>query len=72
MRLHEYLKSEDIRPDRFADHIGVSRQAVDRYLHGQRIPEPNVMREIFHATNGKVRPDDFYDLFAPVRRRKTA
>lgn len=42
--------------------IGVGQAAVNRYIRGERIPRPDVMRRIVETTNGAVGPADFYDL----------
>jgi len=35
-------------------------RSAQRYLAGQRIPRPEVMRRIVSLTQGKVGPADFY------------
>jgi DNA-binding transcriptional regulator YdaS (Cro superfamily) len=60
MRLSQYLAENDIGKAAFADLIGVSIQAVYRYANGERIPTPDIMRQIKAATEGKVTPNDFY------------
>jgi len=60
MRLRAYLDGHDISISAFAEAIGVSVQAVHRYLGGDRIPRPEVMQRIVVQTKGAVRPDDFY------------
>lgn len=44
------------------DRLGVGREAVRKWLRGERIPRPEVMRRIVEVTEGKVGPADFYDL----------
>jgi predicted transcriptional regulator len=66
MKLQTYIKREKLTPEAFGDLIGVSRQAVDRYVEG-RVPETEVMRKIILATKGRVRPNDFFsDTIAAV------
>ena len=64
MTLAEYLRREKLKPAEFAASIGVWRQAVERYLDGQRIPAADVMRRIAKETGGAVTADDFYGLRA--------
>jgi transcriptional regulator with XRE-family HTH domain len=60
MHLRRYLSANGISPPDFAAAIGVSNQAVHRYVNGERIPRPDVMDRIKRATKGNVKADDFY------------
>lgn len=60
MQLASYLSKRRIHPADFAKQIGVSGEAVRRYLVEGRIPTPAVMDRIVAATHGKVTPNDFY------------
>lgn len=60
MRLNEYLKELDLKPNDFAMKIGVAAYTVKRYLDGKRIPDPEVMKRIKAETNQKVTADSFY------------
>ena len=60
MDLRRYLDARNIPITAFAETLGVSVQAVHRYLNGERLPRPDVMMRIKQATKGAVRPDDFY------------
>jgi len=60
MRLRQYLTENEIGIAAFAELIGVSFQAVHRYTRGERIPTPEIMRQIKTVTGGKVTPNDFY------------
>lgn len=60
MQLASYLSKRHIHPADFAKQIGVSGEAVRRYLVEGRIPTPSVMTRIVEATHGKVTPNDFY------------
>lgn len=64
MKLAEYIKAVDMTPAKFAAEIGVSRQAVEHYCAGDRVPRPVTMARIRRATNGRVTADDFYDEVA--------
>lgn len=45
-----------------AELIDVTPQAVERYVNGKRIPEPEVMAKIFEVTGGAVSANDFYGI----------
>jgi uncharacterized radical SAM superfamily Fe-S cluster-containing enzyme len=70
MHLTAYLEDVKETPAAFARRINVSSVAIHRYLHKGRIPEPDVMAKIVEQTQGRVRPDDFYNLAPPVRRAR--
>jgi transcriptional regulator with XRE-family HTH domain len=61
--LADYLDEAQLSGSQFAKKIGVSRQAVQRYLKG-RIPEPDVMRRIALATASRVTANDFFGMAA--------
>jgi len=60
MHLRAYLAAHEIPIPAFAGLIGVSVQAVHRYVAGDRVPRPKVMERIKAATKGDVQPNDFY------------
>lgn len=60
MELRQYLDDHEIPVSAFATAIGVSVQAVHRYLTGERIPKREVIERIARATGGKVQPNDFF------------
>jgi len=60
MQLRQYLATRNIPIPAFAASIGVSVQAVHRYLSGERTPRRAVMERIQAATDGEVQPNDFY------------
>jgi transcriptional regulator with XRE-family HTH domain len=60
MDLRQYLDDRAIPITAFAGTIGVSVQAIHRYLNGERIPKREVMDRITRATAGKVQPNDFF------------
>jgi len=60
MRLSEYLMRNNIRPVDFAAQIEVkSRMTLHRYLVGNRVPSPAIMKRIETATKGAVTRADF-------------
>lgn len=60
MHLTAYLTQHDVKPVDFAARIGVTVQALYRYLHGDRRPMPHVLERIHQATDGAVQPNDFF------------
>lgn len=62
MHLRRYLANFGISVATFADTIGVTVQAVHRYVNGERIPNRDVMERIALVTGGKVQPNDFYSV----------
>lgn len=71
MKLKDYLKQVDISPERFGKRIGVSGQAVRRYLDG-RMPRRSVIVAITLETSGEVTANDFVDVAPPKRRGRAA
>lgn len=59
MDISSWLRSTKTSEGQFAEHIGVSRQALHRYKNGERTPRPYVLARIREATNGAVTADDF-------------
>jgi transcriptional regulator with XRE-family HTH domain len=60
MRLRQYLTARKIPIAVFAARIGVSTQAVHRYVSGERLPRRDVMERIQAVTGGAVQPNDFF------------
>jgi len=61
MTLKEYIKINKISQARFARRCGISRSAINHFIAGRRYPNPETMRRILLATNGEVKPNDFFD-----------
>lgn len=59
MNLDTYLNNNQIKKANFAKAIGVSVQALYRYLSGDRTPRPAIIRRIKRATNGEVTANSF-------------
>lgn len=59
MTLQTYLSTHGISIREFADSIGVKWTSVWRYVNGERVPRPVVMRRIREVTDGKVTADSF-------------
>lgn len=60
MTLSDYLSEARLNYAEFGRKIGVSRQAVRRYVEDGRIPESAVLKKIIWATDGKVTANDFF------------
>lgn len=60
MDIQTYLARKRLTQAWFAAHVGVSLQALYRYMHEARVPQPPVMRRIMAVTGGLVQPNDFY------------
>jgi transcriptional regulator with XRE-family HTH domain len=60
MDLRTYLDRNPQSMPALAERLGVSRQALYRYVNGDRLPQPEIMERITKATNGLVRASDFY------------
>ena len=63
MKLADYMKARDISRAQFAEMIGVSPEAVRRYLSG-RVPTARVMEKIALATRCEVTANDFFGIAA--------
>jgi len=60
MKLQDFLTATGVKPAEFAQDVGVTVQAIHRYLNGERIPERGVMSRIQVRTDNKVTADSFY------------
>jgi hypothetical protein len=70
MKLSAFLESRKISPGAFATGAGLARQAIHRYIVGERIPDKSAMAKIVAATEGEVTPNDFYEA-APLPNGET-
>lgn len=61
MTLSEYLKAKKISQAKFARRCNLSRAAICRLVDGNRYPSAETMRRIFLATEGQVKPNDFFN-----------
>ena len=62
MQLAAYLQQQDLSDVAFGQMIGVTRQAVHRYKRG-RLPQKPILEKIAEVTAGKVKPNDFLEVF---------
>tara|TARA_R110000823_G_scaffold277136_1_gene395677 strand:- start:230 stop:427 length:198 start_codon:yes stop_codon:yes gene_type:complete len=60
MKLHTYIEQQGITLAVAASALGVTRQAVNLWVKGKRIPRPEQMARIQMWTGGEVKPQDFY------------
>lgn len=66
MKLNDFLPANEISVAEFARRIGVAHEkTVYRYLSGERHPAPEIMKNIFRETDGRVTPLDFYGDLMP-------
>lgn len=66
MKLDAFLRERELTEDEFAELIGVSQQAVNRYRRGDRRPDWDVLQKIVKATDGAVQPNDFFNEIKDV------
>jgi predicted transcriptional regulator len=59
MTLREYLADQGLTEGAFAEMLGISQAAVNRYVNGDRTPKQPIMRAIMRATKGEVTANDF-------------
>jgi hypothetical protein len=62
MRLAKFLNKKTIPHVTFAACIGVTPEALRRYLSGDRLPVWEVLVRIDKLTDGSVTPNDFLPL----------
>ena len=60
MKLKTYLNQTGQTAHNFAERVGCTSATVSRLLSGKRFPSPKLMRAIERATDGNVRPNDFF------------
>jgi predicted transcriptional regulator len=61
-KIEKYLEENGLTKTSFAKALGVTPVAVGRYISGERLPEPEIMSEIFKVTKGQITPNDFYGV----------
>ena len=60
--LDEWIINQTSTRKKIADNLGISEASLSRYLSGDRIPKPEIMRKIIEVTNGIVNPQSFYSV----------
>jgi transcriptional regulator with XRE-family HTH domain len=73
MKLDRYLElTKQTRAD-FAQLVGVTEVSLSRYITGNRIPRPSLLKKIAQASAGAVMPNDFVDIdFELINKKETA
>ena len=59
MHLSQYLKTTGQTYEQFADKVGVTRRAVQKWVTQERFPRPVQMAKIIEHTDGEVTFSDF-------------
>lgn len=59
MNLRSWLTDHNVSVADFAGRIGVTQTAAYRYVAGDRMPRPEVLRRIHAETAGEVTANDF-------------
>lgn len=67
MKLKEWMTWQKLTSRQVGDLLGVSRQAVERYVSGERVPRKTIMAIITRVTKGNVNANDFVE---PVDDRR--
>lgn len=62
MKLKSWLEREGLSVAAFARRLNKPQPTVARYVNGDRMPEPDTMRDIARETANEVMPNDFYDV----------
>jgi transcriptional regulator with XRE-family HTH domain len=60
MKVKDWMAAKGVNQTETAKLFGTTQASVSRLLRGE-FPSPAMMRRIAVATNGSVRPDDFFD-----------
>ncbi len=60
MQLAEYLNDKGILYPEFAKMVETTPSHISNIVQGKKTPSKNLMEKIFNATDGAVRPDDFF------------
>lgn len=59
-KLKSYIKEQGVTQRNFAKLLGITPNAISKYLANQRFPNRDIILKIEKATNGYVRPSDWY------------
>ncbi len=62
MKLRDFMSVRELSEAQLGRLLGIGQATVNRYVRGERIPRPDLMRRIVEVTEGQVGPADFYDL----------
>lgn len=70
MKLADHLRDTKTTLTAFAASVGVNASTICRYAKGKRVPPPEMMQKIIHATGGRVTANDFFEV--PARQDAAA
>lgn len=70
MRLDDWLKKENLTKAWFASRIEVPPSTIARIIGEDRAPTHQIMERIILGSDGKVLPNDFFDLSKLLKRGK--
>lgn len=62
MKLEIYLDVTKKSRSEFAKNLGVTEASLCRYINGDRMPRPSLLKKIAQTTAGAVMPNDFVDI----------
>jgi hypothetical protein len=75
MKLKEYLETQEHTQMSFIDEIEMAKGikvpqgTLAKWILGARIPRKKDMLLLYEVTEGKVQPNDFYDVTPPIWSR---
>ena len=61
MKLDDYIHERRLTNATFAAMVGVNQSTISRLRKPGRLPTRQVMADIYHATDGLVQANDFYE-----------
>jgi len=70
MNLENTIKTKYKSIDAFAALVGLSPDAVRKYIRGERKPNPTSMDRIVSATNGFITPNLIYGITKKPKKTK--
>lgn len=66
MKLGTWLEEKGITREAFAARIETTAPSVTRYVNGERVPRPRIMKRITEVTLGQVTANDFIGVQEPI------
>lgn len=62
MTLAQWRQAEGLTQEELAERLGCVKPTINRYESGARVPEWDMMKAIYIASEGKVPPNSFFPL----------